>query len=57
LSGIPGWNTWDTWSAIVGESKVPECGMFVCDEKVRVGNKCKCVKCGKVTTIEQELGE
>jgi len=57
LSGIPGWKTWDTWSAIVGESKVPECGMFVCDEKVRVGNKWKCVKCGKVTTIEQELGE
>ncbi len=44
---------WDTWSAIVGEIKLQKCGMYGCDEKVKVrGNKWKCVKCGAITTID-----
>jgi hypothetical protein len=40
---------WETWNAIVAEVKPPQCGLFGCDEKVKVGEKWKCVVCGKIT--------
>ena len=40
---------WETWNAIVAEVKPPQCGMFGCDEKVKVRGKWKCVACGKIT--------
>jgi hypothetical protein len=40
---------WETWNAIVGEVKPPVCGLFGCDEKIKVGGKWKCVTCGKIT--------
>jgi hypothetical protein len=42
---------WETWNAIVAEVKPPQCGLFGCDEKVKVGRKWKCVACGKITDI------
>ncbi len=47
---------WDAKCALAGEIKLPKCGIFGCDEKVKIsGNRWKCVTCGKVTTSEQEL--
>jgi len=47
---------WDTWSAVVAEVRPPSCGMFGCDEKVKISRgRWKCIACGKVTTTEQEL--
>ena len=40
---------WETWNAIVADVKPPGCGLFGCDEKVKVGDKWKCVACGKIT--------
>ena len=40
---------WETWNAIVAEVKPPQCGLFGCDEKVKVGGKWKCTACGKIT--------
>ena len=40
---------WETWNAIVAEVKPPVCGLFGCDEKVKVQGKWKCVACGKIT--------
>jgi hypothetical protein len=40
---------WETWNAIIAEVKPPQCGMFGCDEKVKVRGKWKCVACGKIT--------
>lgn len=40
---------WETWNAIVADVKPPVCGLFGCDEKVKVGDKWKCVACGKIT--------
>ncbi len=47
---------WDTWSALVADVRPPSCGMFGCDEKVKISRgRWKCTACGKVTTTEQEL--
>jgi len=40
---------WETWNAIVAEVKPPQCGLFGCDEKVKVRGKWKCTSCGKIT--------
>lgn len=40
---------WETWNAMVVDVKPPVCGLFGCDERVKVGHKWKCVVCGKVT--------
>ena len=40
---------WETWNAIVADVKPPRCGLFGCDEKVKVGDKWRCVACGKIT--------
>jgi len=40
---------WETWNAIVAEVKPPQCGLFGCDEKVKVQGKWKCIACGKIT--------
>jgi hypothetical protein len=40
---------WETWNAMVGEVKPPVCGLFGCDEKVKVQGKWKCVACRKIT--------
>ena len=40
---------WETWNAIVGEVKPPQCGLFGCDEKIKVRGKWKCASCGKIT--------
>jgi len=40
---------WETWNAIVAEVKPPTCGLFGCDEKVKVRGKWKCTACGKIT--------
>jgi hypothetical protein len=40
---------WETQNAIVAEVKPPMCGMFGCDEKVKVQGKWKCIACGKIT--------
>jgi hypothetical protein len=45
---------WDTQTAIVGTIDVPKCGLFGCDEKVKInGNRWKCTACGKITKAEQ----
>jgi hypothetical protein len=40
---------WETWNAIVAEVKPPVCGLFGCDEKIKVQGKWKCVTCGKMS--------
>jgi hypothetical protein len=40
---------WETQNAIVAEVKPPMCGIFGCDEKVKVQGKWKCTACGKLT--------
>ena len=40
---------WETWNAIVAEVKPPQCGLFGCDEKVKVQGRWKCTACGKIT--------
>jgi hypothetical protein len=40
---------WETWNAIVAEVKPPQCGLFGCDEKIKVQGKWKCIACGKIT--------
>ncbi len=41
---------------MAGEIKMPECGIFGCDEKVKIsGGRWKCVACGKITTAKEEL--
>jgi len=40
---------WETWNAIVAEVRPPMCGIFGCDEKVKVRGKWKCTSCGKIT--------
>jgi hypothetical protein len=40
---------WETWNAIVAEVRPPMCGLFGCDEKVKVRGKWKCTACGKIT--------
>jgi hypothetical protein len=40
---------WETWNAIVADVKPPTCGIFGCDEKVKVRGKWKCTACGKIT--------
>jgi len=40
---------WETWNAIIAEVKPPQCGLFGCDEKIKVRGKWKCVACGKIT--------
>jgi hypothetical protein len=40
---------WETWNAIVAEVRPPVCGIFGCDEKVKVRGKWKCTACGKIT--------
>ena len=40
---------WDTWNAIVAEVKPPQCGLFGCDEKIKVRGKWRCIACGKIT--------
>ena len=40
---------WETWNAIVADVKPLSCGLFGCDEKVKVRDKWKCVACGKIT--------
>ncbi len=59
-SGKREWNEWlkhwDTWSALVADVRPPSCGMFGCDEKVKISRgRWKCTACGKVTTTEKEL--
>jgi hypothetical protein len=40
---------WETWNAIVADVKPPSCGLFGCDERIKVGDKWKCIACGKIT--------
>ncbi len=40
---------WDTWNAIVAEVRPPTCGIFGCDEKVKIRGRWKCTACGKIT--------
>jgi len=42
---------WETQNAIVAEVKPPMCGIFGCDEKIKVKGNWKCVACGKITDM------